>query len=187
MRVDAGRSETRVSDSDRLSAIRIAATTLVVAALAACAQDTVGTDPDSAVDRQAALPGEGSTDGELEELRLRIGSAEQPGPVVEGGLTGGEMNLLAREIERSWSLPVEALEPPELAVELRVWMNRDGTVQRVQVVDGHKLTTSSSLRALAESAIRAVMNCVPLTLPPEKYDQWKVLVLTFDASHIVQG
>jgi len=97
------------------------------------------------------------------------------------------MNLLAREIERCWYLPVGALEPPELAVELRVWMNRDGIVRRVQVVDGHKLTTSSSLQALAESAMGAVMNCVPLTLPPEKYDQWKVLVLTFDASHIVQG
>ena len=42
-------------------------------------------------------------------------------------------------------------------------------------------------RAAAESAMRAVQNdkCSPLKLPPDKYDRWKEITLTFDPSKMV--
>jgi hypothetical protein len=42
-------------------------------------------------------------------------------------------------------------------------------------------------RSAAESALRAVLNpqCSPLKLPPEKFDQWKTLELTFNPKDLL--
>jgi hypothetical protein len=42
-------------------------------------------------------------------------------------------------------------------------------------------------RAAAESALRAVLNpqCSPLKLPPDKYEQWKILELTFNPKDLL--
>ena len=61
-------------------------------------------------------------------------------------------------------------------------MNRDGTVNKSSVLDRGRYNRDSTFRAAADSALRALRNprCSPLKLPPEKYDQWKSIVINFD-------
>ena len=61
-------------------------------------------------------------------------------------------------------------------------MLRDGTVKNAGVLDIGRYNRDSAFRAAADSALRALRNprCSPLKLPPEKYDQWKTIVINFD-------
>ena len=44
------------------------------------------------------------------------------------------------------------------------------------------MTADPFFRSAAESALRAVLNrrCQPFKLPPEKYDIWKLMILSFN-------
>lgn len=170
----------------RLAAPRRAMALGAVLAAAACVQDTTEATPETTGGPRVGSSEEPFTQSELNELRLRIETWDSSAPVVEGGLTLGEVELLARQVEVCWRVPVGAAEPSEFAVELKLWMNPDGTVRRLEVVDKAKMTTSPYFRALAESAVKAVMRCMPLKLPRDKYDQWKVFVLYFDLGPFVQ-
>ena len=69
-----------------------------------------------------------------------------------------------------------------LIVDLRLEVNPDGTVRTVDVADSSRMNSDPYYRAAAESAVRAVLNprCRKLKLPPEKYDEWKILIIGFD-------
>jgi hypothetical protein len=55
-------------------------------------------------------------------------------------------------------------------------------VQDAQIVDTMRYNSDTYYRAAADSALRAVRNpqCNPLDLPPQKYELWKTIVVTFD-------
>ena len=61
---------------------------------------------------------------------------------------------------------------------MRVFLNRDGTLaSRPQLMQP---ITSAKQRALMQNSISALEQCQPYAmLPPEKYNQWKKLDLTF--------
>ena len=42
-------------------------------------------------------------------------------------------------------------------------------------------------KVLAESALRAVKLCQPLKVPNVGYDNWKELILNFDAREMLEG
>jgi hypothetical protein len=69
-----------------------------------------------------------------------------------------------------------------MTVEIRVTMNPDGTVRDAQVQDNARMTADPFYRAMAESALRAVLNprCQPFKLPKDRYDVWQTLALNFD-------
>ena len=90
------------------------------------------------------------------------------------------IDLVKRQIQECWSLPAGAKEAENLVVDIQVALDPDGTVRQVRIVDAARMEQDSFFRAAAESARRAVLKCSPLKLPPETYQQWKTMTLTFD-------
>jgi outer membrane biosynthesis protein TonB len=98
-----------------------------------------------------------------------------------------EEEALRRQIERCWVVPVGARDAQNLAVELRVEVGPDRMVRGVQIIDQRRYGSDPFFRAAADSARRAMQNpqCQPLLLPPEKYQQWRVMTLRFDPKDMV--
>ena len=111
----------------------------------------------------------------------------QQTPILGNRLTISEIDAVRRQIEPCWNVQIGARNPEELIVDVRVYMNRDGTVRKVQIIDTARMRSDVFFRAAADAARRAVQNkkCIPLKLPPKKYDQWKQMVLRFDPSQMV--
>ena len=96
-----------------------------------------------------------------------------------------ELDALRSQIEPCWNFPAGAEYAEQLVVTLRLQMNRDASARDIDVIrDGGRYNRDPAFRAAADSAIRAVRNprCSPFDLPPEKYDQWKTIVINFDPS-----
>lgn len=111
--------------------------------------------------------------------------AESPsGALAELGveMSISELDALRYQIAPCWNIPAGAEFAENLAVEIRVMMNRDGTVQDASVLDKGRYNRDNAFRAAADSAMRALRNpqCSPLKLPPDKYNTWKQFVINFD-------
>jgi outer membrane biosynthesis protein TonB len=93
-----------------------------------------------------------------------------------------EIDLVKSQIAQCWSLPAGAKEAGSLVTDIRVWMNPNGTVQKAEVQNSLKVNSDPYHRAMAESALRAVLNqrCQPFKLPPDKYAEWSTMTIGFD-------
>ena len=92
------------------------------------------------------------------------------------------VNAIKRQLEPCWNLPTGAKDAADMVIEIKVFVNPDGKVRRADVIDNGRVNSDPFFRAAAESAYRAVNNprCNHLKLPPDKYDVWKDLTLTFN-------
>lgn len=101
-------------------------------------------------------------------------------------LTLSEIQAVRRQIQPCWNFPAGAQNAGALRVRITIWLNRDGSVRDAKILDGADFSGNAKLRAAADAGIRAVRNprCSPLKLPPEKFDQWKVLTIDFDPSKL---
>ncbi len=100
-------------------------------------------------------------------------------------LSISEIDAVRRQIEGCWNIPAGAKDAKNLVVELRVQLNVDGSVRAVSITDQGRLQSDGFFRAAAESAERAVYECAPLHLPPDKYSQWQDMILNFDPSQVL--
>ncbi len=102
-------------------------------------------------------------------------------------LTISELDAIRRQIEACWNIPAGARDAENLIVDISVVMNPDGTVQRAEIIDRSRLTGDPFYRAVAASALRAVLHprCSPLTLPPQKYQQWRRFTLSFNPKGLI--
>lgn len=103
-------------------------------------------------------------------------------------LSISEKDAIRSQFAKCWSVPAGAKDAQNLIVLIEVTVEKDGTVTSVKLSDSVKSRYSSDAfyRAAAESAIRAVHQCSPLkNLPPEKYDTWKYMELTFDPKEML--
>ena len=93
-----------------------------------------------------------------------------------------ELDALRAQLEPCWNIPAGAKYAENLAVTVRVSMNRDMTVGDARVINQGRYNRDSAFRAAADSALRALRNprCSPLKLPPQKYEQWKTIIINFD-------
>ena len=122
--------------------------------------------------------------------KQRVASAKassQPRAPLGGQLTASELDLIRQQIARCWNVPAGARDAKDLVVEIRVVVDRDGTVQQATIVDQGRLGSDPFFRAAAESARRAFFNplCRPLHLPAEKYAIWKDLVVDFSPKDVL--
>ncbi len=101
---------------------------------------------------------------------------------VSKTVTADELSALRQQLANCWSLLPGARDADKLAVELRIRVLRDRTVQSVDIVDMSRYRVDPFFRAAADNAVRAVRNpsCSPLNLPPNKYDLWKDIIFNFD-------
>ncbi len=104
------------------------------------------------------------------------------GPSVDDGLTLAEEDALRESLRGCWRAPADMRDPGRLIVEVRFWLNADGTISR-----GPNLISPSNvpagdieLRVAADNALRAVRECAPYKLPPERYETWKQITFRFD-------
>lgn len=104
-------------------------------------------------------------------------------------LSISEIDAIRRQVERCWLVPaaIGAKNVEEMAVQIRMKLNPDGTLRESRIVDRFRMETNPTYKAVAESALRAVRNprCNKFTLPLQKYDVWKDMVLRFNPSEMV--
>lgn len=109
-------------------------------------------------------------------------ASAQPNAPLGSQLSTSEKDTIIAQIEQCWNPPAGAKDAKNLVITLRVQLASDGTPQTVQVVDQGRYNSDGFFRSAADSAVRAVRNpsCVPLKVPPDKFDQWKNMTLNFD-------
>ena len=97
-----------------------------------------------------------------------------------------EINIIRRQIEPCWHIPAGTRDAENLVIYIAVVMNPDGTVRRAEIVDRALVARDPIFRAVAASALRAVIDpqCSPLKLPPRKYQQRKNFTLSFNPKEL---
>lgn len=102
-------------------------------------------------------------------------------------LSMSEQNAVKEGLRPCWYFDSGAAYAEKLIVDLAITMNPDRTVRSVEIVDQGRYRSDTFFRAAADAARRAVRNpqCSPLQLPPEKYEEWKTITLTFDPSKML--
>lgn len=103
-------------------------------------------------------------------------------PVTADRLTTNEEDALRRQLAQCWNVPIGARDVEKIAVDIYIAVNPDRTVKEAVVVDQARMNTDPFFRTIAESALRALYNprCSPLALPPEKYQEWRDTLITFN-------
>lgn len=100
-------------------------------------------------------------------------------------VTISQKDAIRRHFEKCWNVPAGARDAEDLAVDIRVSLSPDASVQRAEIVNTGRMATDSFYRAAAESALRAVLNpmCSSLQdvgLRADQYDEWKDMNITFN-------
>lgn len=99
-----------------------------------------------------------------------------------------EKDAIMGQLARCWNPPAGARNAHELVVVIDAEFNSDGSYLRADIASESRGRYNSDgfFRAAADSALRAVRQCSPLKLPPEKYDTWKIMELHFDPREMLQ-
>jgi hypothetical protein len=108
---------------------------------------------------------------------------------AQNALTVDLQDALLAQMRECWNVPVGAPNPEQLIVQVRVFLAQDGSLaQPPQLEPATRAAAASNqyMRTAAEAALRAVNVCEPYKrLPPEKYDAWREVVMTFDPSKMI--
>ena len=109
----------------------------------------------------------------------------QPIPLGER-MTMLETDALRHQLEGCWNIPMGAKDAETTTVDIFMVINPDRTLQSAQIVDQARYNSDRFFQAMADSAMRAVRNpnCSPFELPPDKYESWKQITVTFDPSQM---
>jgi hypothetical protein len=114
---------------------------------------------------------------------------------IEGGsskgsyfsdLTISETDAIASLLRQNWNLDPGAIGIDGMVVEIRVFLARDGSIQKIEFVDTGRFNSDASYRSVAESAQRAVIATQQAFKEvfgvkyADRYDTWSTLRLYFD-------
>lgn len=110
------------------------------------------------------------------------GASEAAQALRSGPPAPPETDAAMAQVVRCWNFPVGAPDNEAMIVKLRIFLDPDGTLRRLQVIDRENAERSAYRRISVEAAARAVTRCSPLRMPAETYERWKELVLVFDPS-----
>ncbi len=108
-------------------------------------------------------------------------------------LTISEKDFLASELQKCWNVNAGVERADEIVVEIKAWINKDGTVRDVKIMNSMSIP---SFTTVAESAKRAVYVCnnkgvdSPFRILAEKYSDhygdWKEISLRFNPLQGIQ-
>jgi hypothetical protein len=101
-------------------------------------------------------------------------------------MTESEIGAMRQQLAECWTVPTELRGVQNLAVQIRVLFNPDGSVAEAEIVDRARMASDAAYRTAATKAYGAVMSCSPLRdMPPNKHNIWKNVTLTFDPRETV--
>lgn len=117
------------------------------------------------------------------ESETRPGEGDPRG--LDARMSLSEIDALRAQISRCWNPPVAMLGAEDMAVQLRLALNPDGTLIKSPEI----LTRGSGMAflAAADSARRAVLRCQPYDLPISKYKAWRDIKVNFDPREMLGG
>ncbi len=114
---------------------------------------------------------------------------------IEGGFAGSfnqvlsvsEIDFISSQLRKCWNVNAGAEGVENLVIEIKTWVNKDGRVRDVKVMNSQ---SNPFFQAMADSAVRAVYVCDNLgedspfrilaTRYPEHYQDWKEMSLRFN-------
>ena len=117
---------------------------------------------------------------------------------VEGGSSGSyfseltisETDAIAGKLRECWNLDPGVRGIENMIIEIRAFLNKDGSIKNVEILDKSRLNSDPHFRAIAESARRAVYSCsnkngvnIYKLFPDkyaDKYDMWNTIKLRFN-------
>jgi outer membrane biosynthesis protein TonB len=119
--------------------------------------------------------------------------SEEPAPKKVRGQSNGtettmsvnEIDALRARIAQCWSPPPGGLGAEQIVVKLRMKLNEDGTLVGYPTVANSG--SSPFFQAAADSAVRAVYQCQPYTLPSDQYARWRDMLLNCDPSDMYRA
>ncbi len=100
-------------------------------------------------------------------------------------LSMSEIDYLRQQISRCWNPPVGVLDAAGLVVKLDLELTPDGSLTRPPIVANTSFDPIFTIAS--EAAKRAVVQCQPYVLPPEKYDTWRRMIVNFDPREMLGG
>jgi len=99
-------------------------------------------------------------------------------------MTADLADALRSQIRNCWSPPIGAPDARDLVVDFDLRLNPDGTVGGLQL---QTLGGNAYTRAAAEAASRAIYQCQPYRLPPDRYNLWREInPLRFDPRQMME-
>ena len=109
--------------------------------------------------------------------------------MVLPGLTLSEEDTLKAQIFGCWSIPLNLPYNENLLVRIKLKLKPDGYVEKSEILDHARMNMPGQgfYRVFAESALRAIRLCQPLSVPTTGYERWKDLQLNFDAGEMLAG
>ena len=139
------------------------------------------------VEEKPPVPTKKQQQQDFNDLLNKLTAQQKPvktakaGPRVIQGIGAGNMmtadlaDALRSQIARCWSPPIGAPNANDLVVDYDLSLNPDGTVGRLQMTPGTAVQAAGNgyTRAAAEAASRAIYECQPYKLPPDRYNVWR--------------
>ncbi len=133
-------------------------------------------------DTIAALLDKDKTAAEPEKQEPTLGGTRSS---VDAQMTATELDALRARLAQCWSPPIGWTDPAEVRVVMLLSLKPDGSVNGTPEV--LERPAGRYEQAAPESALRAVRRCAPYTLPPDKYESWKQVRITFDPTEMSGG
>lgn len=131
-------------------------------------------DADTDIDLDFGDTETGSLDGELSS-DLEVASLSQ-----------FEFNAVKNRMISCWSIPAGAQDAGSVVVKVGFKLNKFAEV--VGQPEVLNFSSHPSFGVMAESAIRAILECGPYDmLPPEKFDVWSEFAMEFDPRSMFSG
>ena len=123
-----------------------------------------------------------------DRISASIGEAiKTPTSTANAPLGQSDIDRLRTHIARCWVPPVGAKGADKLKVYIALSLEPDGHVREANIVNTTRYYSDNLYRIAANSALRAVLDCQPLPLPADKYNQWKKSEFGFDPKFMKQG
>ena len=138
----------------------------------------------------------------VDALEKEVGNTNQEATIKEGtevnnmgieGGTGGsyfselsisEIDAIAGRLRACWNLDPGAMGLKDMIIEIRAFLNKDGSVRKVDIINTSRYNSDAHFRSVADSARRAVYICAPYSIfadkYADKYDKWNTMLLRFN-------
>ncbi len=136
---------------------------------------------DSLIDK--ALPKAKVKPLDTSALATQIAAAQPKKATIDPRAAATLAQAIQAQVAPCWNPPIGGADVRKMTVVIRADFTRDGAVIGTpSVVSQTGATTGNAdyARAFKDTAVRAVLRCSPLKLPPKLYDLWRSVEINFD-------